>query len=293
MRVSTGYEFEAMRARMAGAQARLSEAQRRLATGRRFETAAEDPDAARRIVRNTALRDWVAQTEKNLRVATDYLGTAENALTETVKGLREAYAIAVRGADTTASVSERQTLAREVETIQRRLADLANSRGAGGQYVFGGHESRKQPFRTVDGLIYEGDGGAVRVEVDPGKQMQVNLQGAPDFFVQAYARLSALRDHLMGGDPGTIGNVDLPMIQGSIDDALALSADVGYRRQDVAMYSARHQLRADELEGLISDDRDVDLTDAVTQLQLAETAYQAALRSAAVASRLRLMDFLQ
>jgi flagellar hook-associated protein 3 FlgL len=293
MRVGTGYEFERYRLDIEAAQSRLSLAQRRLATGKRFEHAAEDPDSARRIVDAASLRDWIGRTDSNLRVAKDYLLTAEDAFSETTKALREAYSIAVRGADAGASRAERETLAREIETLQRRIVDVANSRGNGGQYVFAGQDNREKPFRTLDGLLFEGDGEAIRVEVDPNKYMQVNLNGTSQFFVSAYARLQDLRDHLHSNDPESVSRVDMPMVEASIQEALRFQAEVGYRLQDVARLADRHQARTDELTGLISDEGDIDLSDAVTQMQLAETAYQAALRSAAAATRLRLMDYLQ
>jgi flagellar hook-associated protein 3 FlgL len=293
MRISTGYEFELYRRDIEGAQARLTAAQRRVATGKRFERGAEDPAAAQTVVRGRALQAWVARTDANLRTATDYLGTAETALTETVASLRQAYAIAVRGADATASQDERNAMAKEVETIQRRLLDLANSRANGGQYIFAGHTSLTKPFRTLDGLIYEGDGQPVRVETDPGKLQRVDVPGAPQFFVKAYERLSRLRDHLLSNDPGSIGNEDLGMVDASIKDALGLLGETGYGLQEVASLRERHVRRTDELAQWISDAEDVDLTEAVTQLQFAETAYQAALRSASLASRLRLMDYLR
>jgi len=293
MRVSTSYEFWSYRRDIEAAQGRLFDAQKQVSTGKRFDRAEEDPFASRVVIRGNSLKEWIAQTDRNIRTAKDYLGTTEGALTETLDGLRRAYTIAVRGANASATANERASLAQEIGTIQARLVELANSRAAGGQYVFAGHENQKRPFQAIDGLAFSGDTLGVFVEADPGNLSQVNLTEAPSFFVSVYDRLTQLKNHLGSNDPTTIGSEDLPAMDSAIQQALGLQAENGYRLQDLQRLQDRHAVRTDDLTAMVSDAEDVDVAEAVTQLRLAESTYQATLQSVAAATRMRLMDFLQ
>lgn len=293
MRISTRYEFMTYRRDIESAQARMFEAQQQVSTGKRFTRADQDPTASQIVLNGNSLKRWIAQTDANIRTAQDYVGTTEVALGETLDGLRRAYMIAVRGANASATADERNSLAQEVEAIQRRLVDLANSRAAGGQYVFAGHDNQKRPFQVTDGLAFRGDTLGVFMETDPAKLEQVNLTGAPSFFLKTYARLTALRDHLLSNDPKTIGASDIDAMDAAVKDALALQAETGYRLEGLNRLKDRHAVRADNLTAMVSGAEDVDVAEAVTSLRLAETTYQAALQSVAAATRMRLMDFLR
>lgn len=293
MRISTSYEFLSYRRDIEAAQGRMFEAQRQVSTGKRFTQAEEDPYASQVVVQGTSLKRWIAQTDQNIRTAQDYLGTTEVAMGETLDGLRRAYMIAVRGANASATANERAALAQEIGTIQERLVDLANSRAAGGQFVFAGQDNQKKPFQALDGLVFSGDTLGVFIETDPANLQKVNLTDASSFFLKAYQRLSDLKNHLGSNDPGTIGSHDIGQIDAAIQDALSLQAETGYRLENLQKLKDRHAVRSDDLTAMVSDAEDVDVAEAVTKLRLAETTYQAALQSVAAATRMRLMDFLR
>lgn len=293
MRISTSFQFDLQLARMAMAQQRYVEAERQVATGRRFETAAEDPYGSSLVVRYAALRRVAEQSNANLRVAKDYAGNSENALGEAHTLVRRAYELAVRGANASQSVESMQAMAREVETVQRQLLALANSRGAQGQYLFAGQLNDAAPFSVDDGaLVYAGDGNPVLIETAPGQTLAVNTSGNP-LFVDVYAALQALRTHLEGGDHANVSDLDIPALQDAMRALTSARGETGARMKTIDGFEQQNLRRIDELSAQISDVQDVDLAEAIQRFKQAELAYQAALQSTVAAQNLSLMDFLK
>ncbi len=293
MRIGTQRQYEAYQLQILNAQRRYTEAQERVTTGRRFTSASEDLIAAGTVLSARAAQRQVEALDRNLRVASDYLGTSETAVSEAVTLLRRASVLAVQGANSTVEPLAREAMANEVAEIQRRLVEMANSRGTQGQFVFAGQANGTRPFTaTPPTLTFNGDTDPIRVETRPGEMTRVDTPSS-DFWTGAYADLENLRTSLLSGNPNLIGGRDVAAIQARSDGALRLQGDIGARLQTVTALKSDNARRIDEFTERISDAQDIDLAQAITEMQLAQTAYQASLQVTARASDLSLLDFLR
>lgn len=293
MRISTGYQFDKFASQVSASQARLFDAQRQISTGKRIEVASDDPSGTRALLGYKSLRSGIEQYSQNLGMAKGFLSFTEEALGETAAIMRQGYEFALRGANSSTDQIGRNAMADEVSQLQRRLADLANTQGSSGNYIFGGHKIDAKPF-TVSGssLIYGGDAGTIRVEISPNDTLPVNsLMGSQ--FVSAYQELEDLKSRLLGGDIGGLSGVSIPGLQ---DEQNAINLErgrVGVKLRSVEEMIGSHARRAEELTSGISGIEDVDLTEAIVGYKQAETAYQAALQAASLGYGLSLMDFIR
>lgn len=174
-------------------QADVSKTQQEISTGKRVLTPADDPVAATKILQmqqELALND---QYTLNMNAADNRLKAEEaaiKAVTESLAKLKE-LASSATGAKT---LTDRQAIAAEVYEIQEHLADLFNSKDAGGEYIFAGFKGQNQPFVKGANGRYEfvGDEGQRKLAIgrtttvatgDSGKELFINVPASKNTFV--------------------------------------------------------------------------------------------------------------
>jgi flagellar hook-associated protein 3 FlgL len=294
MRVSTQQQFDFYVSQIEAANSRYLDAQRQVITGKKFELASEDPSHAHFVISANTIKARTEQLDKNLRGAKDYLSNSEASFDEMNTMFSRAYTIAVNGANSTNDQASRDAMANEISETQRRLVFLANSTGANGQYIFAGQKSDVKPFvETPPTLTFNGDDNPINVEVRPNETMRVNTQGAGAMISGLYDTLETLKNDLLGGDVDKIGNQDIKSLQDKSASINAIRGDIGSKLQTVTALSDQNQKRIDDLTMQVSDAQDVDLSQAVINMQSAQTAYQAALQVTSRGQSLSLMDFLK
>lgn len=292
MRVSTPYQYGTYSSDVARAQERYIGLQRQVATGKRLNSLSDDPLGLASVLSLKHLREGLGQYQKNLTAAKGQLGLAEASLGEAHTLVRRSYELAVSGANGATDPKARLAMVSELNEIQKRLVDLGNTQGSNGQYLFGGQMTDQKPF-TIDttGLVFNGDDFDRVVETAPGEVLVASVP-ARQVITDAYAAIESLKTHLQG-DHNAISGVDLPALQSSLDAFNGLRGVVGARLGSVEQWMNDHARRGDELTSSISDIEEVDITEAIVQYQMAETAYSAALQVASQGFRLSLMDFIQ
>lgn len=292
MRISTPYQYGTYSSDVARAQERYVSLQRQVSTGKRINVLSDDPLGMASVISLRHLQEGLGQYQKNLTAAKGQLGLAEASLGEAQTLMRRSYELAVSGANGATDPQARSAMVSELNEIQKRLLDLGNTQGSNGQYLFGGQITDVKPF-TVDtsGLVYNGDDLDRMVEAAPG-EILVSSVPARQIVTDAYAAIESLKTHLQG-DHNAISGVDIPALQESLRDINGLRGVVGARLGSVEQWMNDHARRGDEFAVNISDIEEVDITEAIVQYQMAETAYGAALQVASQGFRLSLMDFIQ
>ncbi|MBL8068853.1 MAG: flagellar hook-associated protein FlgL [Armatimonadetes bacterium] len=294
MRVSTPYQFETFSNSIRTAQEAYFRVQRQISTGKKFESASEDPLSTRLSINTRTLKSRFEQFDKNLRGANDYLGFSENALADVTDVVNQANQLAIQGASSAIDVGAAQSLADQVGKLQERLVRLANTQGGQGQYIFAGQKNGTAPYSASGGVLtYSGDGNPIRAEIRSGEYMDINLAGIDTDFVDMYAKLEQLKTNLSNQDVVAISTQSLADIKGIRDKVTNLRAEVGSRLQTVQSLKDENTRRIDDFTKDISDYEDVDLSDAIVRYQQTQSAYQAAMQVASQGMNLSLMDFLR
>jgi flagellar hook-associated protein 3 FlgL len=294
MRVTSGYQYDVYTRNIRDAQGKYFLAQQQVMSGKRFGRVSEDPIAALNAINAKSLRSRIEQLDKNLLVAKEYTGTTENVLGDMNSALQRAYALAIQGASDATTQESRDAMTNEIASLQQRVVDLANTRGLNGKYMFAGQASDTKPFDAAGGaLTFNGDTLPVNVEVRPGETMRANLENADTFFSDIYTALENLRNNLIGGDIGAISDQDIDAVRNSIEQVGVARGANGTKLNEIDRLKVENGRRIDDLTKTVSDNEDVDLADAITKMQMAETAYTAALQVASQGFRLSLMDFMR
>ncbi|MEY6431897.1 flagellar hook-associated protein FlgL [Thioalkalicoccus limnaeus] len=165
-------------------QTRLVQTQRQLATGRRFEVAAEDPLAAGqalRLTREVATTEQYQANANAVRLRQELQEAALGQVTEVLHQARELLVQAHGAASFNAN--ERHAFAQRLEQHLTSLVGFANARDGGGEYLFAGDQSGTRPFSDAGQgqVVYQGDLGQRHIPIGPGVSAAMTASGAEVF----------------------------------------------------------------------------------------------------------------
>ena len=183
MRISTSAIYQLKVQNLLEQQAALSKTQSQIATGKRVQTAADDPVAAAQL---SKLADTQAQAEqfgKNSALVTNRLQTEEQALADAHAVLQRTRELVLQANTATLSDGDRTSIATELKSRLDEIMSIANRKDANGEYLFAGYAGGTQPFsRGQAGAVnYLGDSGARSVPVGAGLSVQDSDTGSHVF----------------------------------------------------------------------------------------------------------------
>lgn len=277
------------------AQARLQKTQESLATGKRLNSASDDPVASAQI---TSLRAELSRLEvmqTNANRAYDELAMTEASLSTAEDLISRAREIAVQGANSVLGPEDRAILATEVEAIRDQMLKLANTQSPMGDYIFAGHAVGDPAFNNNDGVItYAGDDGKRLLNIAPGIQLSVRFSGDDVFGEGAEGTFAALKDleaALLDGEDAaiqdSISNMDAAQ-QRLLDRITELGSRMGLVEDQQLLNEAFNVQLQDSLSGL----EDIDYAKAISEMNLQMVALQAAQQTYTQTKDLNLFNYL-
>lgn len=291
---------------------RLQEAQLSVASGKKLHKPSDDPVGTGAVIATRSQLQDVDLFIKNGSAALESLKGQGNQLAVADNLLARAIELTVASNDGIYSAFDRAAMATEIRDLKEEVLSVANGQMAG-RYFYGGFQDRTVPFITNPAydpildprpVLYNGDYGAVEIEVSPDEKMGVNFTGSAIFLGDA--------DNDGAVDPG---KVDIFNVLASLEEALMVNDQAGASAQLDRLYSAQEQIntyigksavaanRLDrtqeemldiqvDLKGMLSRYEDVDLAEAITMMAQQEQALQAAMSVTGRISKLSILDYL-
>jgi flagellar hook-associated protein 3 FlgL len=275
------------------ALAKVAKAQGELSSGLRVQSPGDDPQAAGLLVRNKFDQAQITAIQNGAQSAANELNTADSALGSVSTALARAQALATQLGNDTYNADDRAAAADEVDGLFKQVVDSLNTR-FGDRYIFGGYSDNQKPF-AADGT-YQGDPGVRQVEVAPGVYEDASIRadvmakgvGGGVDILQTLTGLSAA---LRANDDDAI-RASLTNLQTSINQVATAQSQAG---TSVNLFTATVSTCAQQLTDetkVISQLGDADVTDASTQLSLAQYALDATLTAASQTLKFSLVDLL-
>ncbi|HWG98644.1 MAG TPA: flagellin [Pilimelia sp.] len=277
-----------------GNLSRLAKLQEQLSSGKLVSRPSDSPTAA---VEAMQVRTELRATEQYARNAQDglaWLSITDTALTNAAAQVRRARDLTLQGMSAGAANSStaRQALALEVDNIRAELVGLANTRYLD-RPVFGGTTAGSDAYSGAGG--YLGDTGRVmRTIGDGGVQVRVDTP-ADQTFGDGPNGLFAVLEEISAGLRSPTGDLrsSLERLDTATTGLYAQLSDVGARYNRLEQMQKTADDRLLELRSRLSQVEDIDLPQTIMELQLQQTAYQAALAATARVIQPSLVDFLR
>ena len=223
MRISTNTIYDSNVAALGQQQTNLLKTQQQVSTGRKIQTASDDPVAAARAISVNQADAMNTQYAANRTSVRHTLSLAESNLQGVTALIQDVQTAAVSAGNGSLSAIDRRTIATELSGRLQELVGLANSTDGAGNYLFSGFQSQAQPFADVAGVIsYNGDDGQRLAQANASRQIAASDSGA-DIFMRVKNGNGTFITQATAGNTGT--GIISP---GSITDPAALVAGNSY-----------------------------------------------------------------
>ncbi|MEN3309190.1 MAG: flagellar hook-associated protein 3 FlgL [Micromonosporaceae bacterium] len=276
-----------------GSLAKLGDLQQQMTTGKLINRPSDSPTGTIQAMQFRADIRAQEQYSRNAQDGQGWLGIIDSTLGDMTTQVQRARDLTLQGISTgtTSSVQGRIALATEIDSIRQSLIGSANTTYLG-RPVFGG--------TTAGALAYDpnanylGDAGSINRTVGPGVSVQVDSSGPGTFGTgtgQLFTVLALVSNDLRN-NPGAL-TADLAQLDTASATLQTQRSDVGARYNRIAQMKQIADNRILDLKAQLSDIEDIDLPKTITELQLQQTAYQAALSATAKVLQPSLMDFLK
>ena len=297
MRVAFNAAFEDGVRNINNASAALAEAQRQLSSGRRIDSASDDPLGTMTAISEHASLSRVDAYSSAAGDAYSRLALADTIMSDIVTQLTAAQSSALSARGSNITTAQRQAVANEILAIRDAIFSDLNTQMQGA-YLFSGSNVLAAPYTRVgQGFsAYQGDANAARIDVSNGRDVAATfdghaiLQGSdPQHILDALTDLSTAI--LAGDSVGTANGVDA--ITRAFDRATLAQSRIGNDLR--SLDDVRMQLVSVRQTAVsrLSKVEDADLAEASARLAQSETAYRAALSAVANTLKLSLLDFLK
>jgi flagellar hook-associated protein 3 FlgL len=275
----------------------LSESQRQVSTGKRILTPSDDPVG---IAISLGLRRDQGANEawgRNIDDSLTWLNTTDRALGQALEIVQRARELAVQGGNGTLSVASRQLIADEVSSLKSQFVEVGNS-SLGGRFIFGGTATDTQPFDpATEVAALPINTNLVNREVAQGSVISVNitadrLQDPPGATADIFTVIDNLAAALGTNDSTAIGAA-----LGALDDhqgnISALRGEGAAKINRLELTSSRFAAQKIATGDQLSRIEDADMAQAITDLSMRESVYNAALATGARVIQPSLVDFLR
>jgi flagellar hook-associated protein 3 FlgL len=278
----------------------LLDAQVKVSTGKKINKPSDDPVGMGKILNYRKLLASVDQYKRNISDGKAQIEITETALDQIDTFLKQAEYIAQEhGAN---DRDDRPQAIVQLKNIFDQILDIANTTSVDG-YLLAGYETDSAPYtRNADGIsnnaddwivTYNGDDGDIRVPVNNNIDVKVNVTGQ-DVFNSGTDIFAALHDLIINMETYNQADVraQVSNLRDGIDQVQAAAAEgsANYGRLETA---ENHLLQFESnIQDMLGETEDVDMAQAIVQLQLQETAYTTSLEVAARIIQKSLVDFV-
>ena len=306
MKVTTNQYFNESTRVLTEQNAEVAALQSKMAKGEKLLRPSEDSRASVKILNINSLIDRQDSQATTLRELENRLVAEESAISGINDILLRIQEIAVMGANDTYSSANRKAMALEVRAYESQLLNLANMQHTDGGYLFAGTKNTKPPFaqNTAGAITYQGDSTRIILKGAGSQQFEINTTGYELFSggsttrdravdaTLAFAEIRSVAGALESNNGQQI-SAKIATINGLRDNASLALTKIGVRRNVIEAQAAIVQEQSTMLQGLLSEQKDLDYTAAVTQLSGRMLALEAAQTTMSKISQLNLFNYLR
>lgn len=272
--------------------------QNQVATGLKITQPEDDPAAVGRVLNLESDQRQLAQFESNATRAHELNQASYSGLQSIKKVSDRATEIGTLGASVNSAASA-EAYGVEIDQLIEQTVQFANTR-FGNDYIYAGTAVDTPPFAVtrdsagvITGVNYVGNTDRTTIalsetaSIAPGTDGTTNA-GLGDFLNQ----LISLRDALNTNDVAGVTAAQTNLI--ASEDLLVSSlAEHGGVQTRIEATQTQLSDRSLSLQKLVSGETEADLPATIVKLTQTQTAYQAALQSAANIMKISLLDYIR
>jgi len=307
MKISTSYLFDRSVKQMSTVQSDLAHTQAQVSAGKQVISPSDAPDQAAAIQRLKSVLNHQDSYLKALTTVKARLEGEDSNLQSVSDMLIRAKELAVQSANDTLNPANRKALAVELKGLRDQMLSLANSRDTNGNYLFGGSRVKQVPFAqdAIGQVTYKGDQTRMQVRVGEQRTIPLNRSGAETFVPLVRTDASGQKstrdffgvmDDLIAGVTSSnrtamqrgVGEMD------NLLDGVSLArANVGTDLNVIEQQTQAIDETKLTLKTTLSNVEDLDMAQAITQMNKQMLSLEASQSSFAKITQLNLFNFIK
>lgn len=274
---------------------KLNDLSNQVSSGKKITKPSDDPVVAMKGMFYRSNVSEVEQYQRNLSEGYLWMDNSEASLNQANEGLQRIRELLVKGKNDTNGEAERTAIAQEIEQIKEDLVSVANSQ-VNGKYMFHGTD-------VSNPLVTSGNPPQVAanatdpsidnytVQVSSGINLKINV--SPTAFSQEmFDVVQSIQEKMENND--TEGLDDLLSQLDTVTSNLSTErSELGARYNRLELVETRLSSQEVLANKVLSDNEDVDMEKAITNLSVQESVHNAALSVAAKIIQTSLIDFLR
>ncbi|WP_267395464.1 MULTISPECIES: flagellin [unclassified Sphingomonas] len=300
MQISTSLFYDSTSRRLSAMTEKATLLQTQIATGKKVINASDDPAAAQQIAELNRKDADAAVYGTNLTTADSLLTQADSVLGQINTQLQRAVELTTQAATGTQTDASRKLIGTELSSIVDSIVSLANTKNVRGQPLFGTPDGTAAVTRdATTGAISYATTNVSEIPIADGQTVQATESASRIFDIgggkDTLTMLSTLAAALTDGGAGASDTISssLDDLTKATDQVANVQASVGARAARVDLQQTLLTTANTDREDLRSSLEDVDVTDAVVQLQQMMTALSATQASFSKLSSLSLFDYIK
>jgi flagellar hook-associated protein 3 FlgL len=288
----------------------LTSLQQQAATGKAINQPSDNPSGTSEVLAINAQLGRFQQYSSNITDGQSWLNTADSALGSVIKNLDQVQTQVLSGANASAQDSAgEQALSQEVLAIKTQILGLSatsyNNRpvfsGTYGisPYPQGGASGVSDPtsasYNPATAYAYAGSSTPVTRIVAPGQKVDVSITGGQVFGSGAnsvFALLDRISQDLANGNTSALSGADLADLKTAINTVTQAQGTVGALGAGLVTGQTQVGNTITALQDQVSTISDANEAQVISELNLTEASYQAALETTAKVIQPSLAQFL-
>ncbi|HET9058561.1 MAG TPA: hypothetical protein VFN61_01470 [Acidimicrobiales bacterium] len=288
----------------------LTTLQQEAASGKAINQPSDNPSGTSQVLALNAQIGRFQQYSSNISDGQSWLNTADSALGSVVKSLDQVQTDVLSGANASAQDSAGlQALSQEVLAIKQQVLGLSattyNNRpvfsGVLGTEPFpqAGVPGVSTPgnvnYNPATAYAYAGSATPVTRVVGPGQKVTVSVTGQQVFGTgsnSVFALLDQISQDLANGNTTALSGTDLTNLKSAMNTVVQAQGTVGALGAGLATSQTQVGNTVSSLQEQVATLSDANEANVISQLNLAEMSYQAALATTAKIIQPSLVQFL-
>jgi len=289
----------------------LTNLQEQAASGKALNQPSDNPTGTSEVLSLNSQIGRFQQYATNAGDGLDWLETASTALTSVTTALDQVQTDVLSGANASASDSaDDAALSSDVQQVKAQILALAGTTYNTRPVFSGTYGTPPYPQGSASGVsdptsssydpavayAYAGSNTPVTRVVAPGQSVNVSVPGSQVFGSGAssiFALLDTISTDLSQGNTSALSGSDLSQLQSAIHTVTQAAGNLGALTQSVTQDQTNANNTVSNLQVQVGNISDANEDEVATELDLAQTSYQAALETTAQIIQPSLAQFLQ
>jgi flagellar hook-associated protein 3 FlgL len=289
--------------------AKMAKYQQEMSSGQRITTASDDPFGAEKALGFRASISSLEQAKRGIAQSEDWLNATDSTLDTMSDVLVRARSLALQGSSDASGGEATTAMSSEAAQLLGSALEAADT-SSGDWYLFSGFQVDTVPFEGLDAggavtsdptamvaVRYNGDGGQIVRDVEPGVDMTINVTGTdawldPTKAASVFSTLTDLRDALGANDTEAVRNT-IDRLDDLISQCSRQRGIAGAKLQRLSLADDKLSSMTIGLKSLLSKTEDADMAEAVVNYSQAEAVYNASLKVNSQILPQSLFDYLR